>query len=202
MAVSPRPCGPILVVEDDDACRSLIQTLVEQAGYPCSAHAEAESALAAAREDPPSLAVVDVCLPGRSGYEVCRLLREQAGPALPVIFVSGERVESYDRVAGLMVGADDYVTKPFAPDELVARIRALFRRARPAADDRGLTRREREVLTLLAEGLPQREIARRLVITPKTVGSHIEHILEKLGAHSRTEAVAIAYRADLVSLPA
>ncbi len=202
MAVPPRPCGPILVVEDDDACRSLIQTLVEQAGYSCSAHADAESALAAARGEPPSLAVVDVCLPGLSGYEACRLLREQTGPALPVIFVSGERVESYDRVAGLMVGADDYVVKPFAPDELVARIRALFRRARPSTDDRGLTRREREVLVLLAEGLPQREIARRLVITPKTVGSHIEHILEKLGAHSRTEAVAIAYRADLVSLPA
>lgn len=196
----PKPCGPILVVDDDAGCRSLVAVALERDGYECAEAGDADAALAEARRVRPSLALVDVCLPGVSGYEVCRLLRAELGAGLPVIFVSGERTESYDRVAGLLVGGDDYVVKPFAPDELVARVRGLIRRTGVAQDDRGLTRREREVLSLLADGLAQREIARRLVVSPKTVGTHIEHILEKLGAHSRAEAVAIAFRHDLVSL--
>ena len=113
------------------------------------------------------------------------------------MFVSGERVEPCDRVAGLLLGADDYVVKPFAPDELIARVRRLV--VRSASDEPGalrskLTRREQEVLQLLASGLTQPEIARELVISSSTVASHIEHILDKLGVHSRAQAVALALR--------
>ncbi|MHB1243420.1 MAG: response regulator transcription factor, partial [Gaiellaceae bacterium] len=88
-------------------------------------------------------------------------------------------------------------------DELLARLRCVLRRSSPPAPAKGvLSRRELEVLTLLAEGLRQPEIAARLVISPKTVGTHIERILGKLDAHSRAQAVAIAYRLQLVPLPA
>jgi DNA-binding NarL/FixJ family response regulator len=89
--------------------------------------------------------------------------------------------------------------KPFASDELLARIRALMRRARSgSAHWAGLTPREREVLQLLAEGLEQQEIAESLAVSSKTVATHIERILSKLGVRSRAQAVAAAYRERLV----
>jgi DNA-binding response OmpR family regulator len=116
--------------------------------------ATGEVALTLAVEHEPAAVILDVKLPGLSGYEVCRQLRERFGEKLPIVFVSGERAESHDRVAGLMIGADDYVVKPFSPDELVARIQRLLVRAAPTHTDAGdwaeLTPREREVLDLLA----------------------------------------------------
>jgi DNA-binding NarL/FixJ family response regulator len=105
-----------------------------------------------------------------------------------------------DRAAGLMLGADDYLLKPFAPEELLARVHALLRRARvdrPGTAN-SLTRRELDVLGLLAEGRTQAEIARELVLSPKTVATHLERILGKLGVHSRAQAVAAAYRERLL----
>jgi DNA-binding NarL/FixJ family response regulator len=104
-----------------------------------------------------------------------------------------------------LLGADDYLVKPFEIDELLA---LMLRRRRRVADGptssggAELTRRQLEVLRLLAEGLDQTEIGARLVISPKTVGAHIEHIFVKLGVHSRAEAVAFAYRLKLVPVPA
>lgn len=144
-------------------------------------------------------------MPPRPSRPKCRALREEHGPGLPVMFVSGERTESFDRVAGLTIGADDYLVKPLAEDELLARLRCLLRRAaRADAALSTLTPRELQVLKLLADGLDQDEIAERLVISPKTVGTQIERILAKLGTHSRAEAVGLAYRLRLVplSLPA
>jgi two-component system, LuxR family, response regulator FixJ len=194
-----RSGGPILVVEDDDALREQVRVMLEEAGYAVLAAANGIDALAAARKEPPAAVVLDVCLPGLSGYEVCRTLKEEL-PGTPVVFVSGERVESFDRVAGLLIGADDYLVKPFAQDELLARLRGLVRRNEHAAvrSLRGLTRRELEVLRHLAEGLGQSEIAKLLVISPKTVGTHIEHIFDKLGVRNRAQAVAAAYRERLV----
>ena len=107
-------------------------------------------------------------------------------------------------MAGLLIGADDYLVKPFDPDELLARVRRLTsRRSRrdfPRASNGGtrgflgLTTREAQVLELLVEGLNQEEIAVRLVISPKTVGTHIQRVLSKLGVRSRTQAVALAAR--------
>ena len=115
----------------------------------------------------------------------------------------GSRIDSLDSVAGLLVGADDYIVKPFVPEELVARVRrALTRSAELSRDEwsaaNGLTPRELEILSLLGQGLKQDEIADRLVISPKTVATHIQRILGKLGVHSRAEAVGRAYRLGLV----
>lgn len=201
-------CGPILIVDDDSSFRELISSLLRQAGYATREAATGGEALVAAGEDPPSLGIIDVMLPGMSGYEVCRALRDEFGETLPIVFVSGVRTESIDRVAGLLLGADDYLFKPFAPEELLARVRrSLSRyaslRANPqVAEALGLTAREREILALLADGLKQDLIAQELVISPKTVATHIGRILIKMGVHSRAEAVSVAYRDRLVEVDA
>jgi DNA-binding NarL/FixJ family response regulator len=198
-----RPQPPILLVDDDAASRELLCAILEGVGYPTVQAATGEVALTLAVEHEPAAVILDVRLPGVSGYEVCRQLRERFGERLPIVFVSGERAESQDRVAGLMIGADDYMVKPFSPDELVARIQRLLVRVAPArseADDwTQLTPREGEVLNLLAEGLSQHAIANELYISPKTVATHIQRILGKLRVHSRAAAVAKAYRLGLVS---
>jgi DNA-binding response OmpR family regulator len=193
----------ILVVDDDDGLRLLMRTLLERAGFAVREAPTGEQALELAGRERPRLVVLDVRLPGLSGYEVCRALRHAHGDGLPIVFVSGVRKESFDRVAGLLIGADDYLVKPFAPDELLARVRLLLRRSAPAARTRAseLTGRELEVLRLLAEGLGPQEIAAYLVISPKTVGTHIEHIFGKLGVRSRAQAVALAFRQELVQAP-
>ena len=107
------------------------------------------------------------------------------------MFLSGDRTESFDRVAGLLIGADDYMTKPFDADELIARVTRMLERLDSSlaqsleADRFGLTPRECEVLGLLVDGLYQPEIAERLYLSPKTVGTHIQRIMGKMGVKSR-----------------
>ncbi len=189
----------VLLVEDDDGLRGMIAGLLGDAYTTVEARC-GEEALAAAATIRVDLALLDVELPGVSGYEVCRRLRAQSGTHLPIMFVSGTRTEPLDRVAGLAIGADDYLVKPFAPEELLERVRALLRRANAGSGpgNTNLTKRERQVLGLLAEGRSQPEIAEQLVISPKTVATHLERILGKLGVHSRAQAVAFAYRERLL----
>jgi len=189
-----------LVVDDDEGMLGLLERLLGAAGLEVTTAATGEAALAAALAERPDVVTLDVNLPGLSGYEVCRALREAYGPSLPILFLSGSRTESFDRVAGLLLGADDYLTKPFAPDELLARVRGLVRRSPPAPRPSRLTGRELEVLELLAAGKTQSEIATALVISPRTAAKHIERILEKLDVRSRAQAVAVAFRDELVAL--
>jgi DNA-binding NarL/FixJ family response regulator len=191
----------ILVVDRDPAAGQEIADLLGGVGLETRTATSGEDALAVAGGRRPQAVLLEVRLSGVCGYEVLRELRHRYGERLPIMFVSGERVEPCDRVAGLLLGADDYVVKPFAPDELIARVRRLL--VRSASDEPGalrtkLTRREQEVLQLLASGLTQPEIATELVISSSTVASHIEHILAKLGVHSRAQAVALALRSGLV----
>ena len=194
--------SPILLVDDDPAMRDLIAGLLEQAGFPILHASTGEDALTAVGRSRPLLVILDVRLPGVSGYEVHHELRSRFGDDLPIIFISGERVESLDRTGGLLLGADDYVVKPFAPDELVARVRRLVARSASSSEatreEPKLTPREGEVLRLLADGRAQPEIAQELFISSKTVSTHIQHILAKLGVHSRAQAVAVAHRDGLL----
>jgi DNA-binding NarL/FixJ family response regulator len=192
--------GVALIVDPDDEARHATAQLFEQAGFEVMAVSSGETAVEIARAAPPSVVILEIPLDGVSGYEVCRSLREALGSELPILFVTGARTEPYDRVAGLLVGADDYLVKPYAADELLTRARRLVERSRPIASSvvERLTKRELEILQLLARGLTQVQIAEHLVISPKTVGTHIEHILAKLGVRSRAQAVAIAFREDVV----
>jgi DNA-binding NarL/FixJ family response regulator len=199
--MSTRFGGPILVVDRaDDARERLVHGLTGD-GLEVRVADDAETALALALDRRPGLVLTEVNLPGRCGYELLRRLRDLFGESLPIVFLSGERTESFDRVAGMLLGADDYLTKPFSEDELLARVRRLVRASAVNGANRNalLTTREREVLQLLAAGKSQREIATSLVIAPKTCAKHIERILEKLGVHSRAQAVAVAYRDELVA---
>jgi two-component system, LuxR family, response regulator FixJ len=192
------PTGSILVVDDDDRFRAFVSELLESVGYRTEQVATGTAALRAAETELPAVVILDVQLPGLNGYEVCRQLRERYGDSLSILFISGERTEALDRAGGLLLGADDYITKPVDPAELIARIRRAV--GRPAtsrtADAKlaSLTRREHEVLELLTHGYRQQEIANTLVITPRTVAAHIQHILGKLEVRSRAEAVAVALR--------
>jgi DNA-binding NarL/FixJ family response regulator len=191
----------VLIVDEDAQARAQLARLLADAGYDVLEASSGAEAIGIAREQDLSLALVEVVLADLSGYEVCRTIRDELGQDPRIIFLSGDRTESYDRVAGLLIGADDYVAKPYAPDELLARVRTLLRRERAApAAARGLTAREREVLTLLAEGLTPDEIAARLYISTRTVGTHTEHLFRKLGVRTRAQAVAVAFREGLVEV--
>jgi len=195
-----------LVVADAASFRAAVRELLERAGFDVREASDGERALAAAQATPPGLVVLDVCLPGISGYEVLRALQDTVDRDLPVVFISGERTHRDDRVCGLLLGSDDYVVKPFEPDELLARIRRSLARtgngngtgngrvtsaASPLA---ALTARELEILELLTHGLRQAEIASRLTLSTRTVGTHIQNVLSKLDVHSRAQAVAFALR--------
>jgi DNA-binding NarL/FixJ family response regulator len=193
-------CGRILIVDSGLRMRATVSRLLRQAGYPLAAADTAARALDLVRKDRPRLVLLEVSLNGVSGLELCHEIRDEQGPMLPIMFVSKQGADPMERVAGLLVGADDYLPMPFVPDELLARVRALTRRSAPTApaNRANLTPREREVLGLMAEGLGQADIASRLVVSSKTVGNHIEHILCKLGAHSRAQAIAFAFREHIV----
>ncbi|HSN73988.1 MAG TPA: response regulator transcription factor [Anaerolineae bacterium] len=115
----------ILVVDDDALMRRSTSLQLEQAGYRTSTAGGAEDALALARRDPPDLILLDIGLPGMDGLEALRQFKQQA--STPVIFVSARRRE-LDTILGLELGADDYITKPFNPDVLLARVKAVLRR--------------------------------------------------------------------------
>jgi DNA-binding NarL/FixJ family response regulator len=187
--------GRVLIADEDETAREQLARQLEATGYSVIQVASGEQALEAVKETRPSIVLLEIPLGALSGYEVCRALRAEIGGQLPIVFVSGARTESYDRVAGLLVGADDYIVKPYAQDELLTRVRNLLRRTQPLspAVASKLTKRELEVLYLVADGLRADEIANRLFISKKTVGTHLENMRRKLGVRSQAQAVALAY---------
>ncbi|MFC1976039.1 response regulator transcription factor [Chloroflexota bacterium] len=119
----------ILIVDDDKQIVRLVRSYLEQAGYQVLTAYDGETALHTIRREQPDLVVLDLMLPDRDGWEITRLIRSEPSLAnLPIIMLTA-RVEDTDKIVGLEVGADDYVTKPFNPREVVARVRAVLRRA-------------------------------------------------------------------------
>src|SRR5580658_11157243 len=121
----------ILIVEDDPHILMGLEELLKSEGYQVACCRRGDEALAAAAEHRPALVVLDVMLPGASGYDVCKQLRAKAFTA-PIVMLTAKSQE-IDKVIGLELGADDYVTKPFGVRELLARIQAALRRGQPAA---------------------------------------------------------------------
>ena len=119
----------VLIIEDSADIAELIKHYLDRAGYDTVVHGSGRDGLVAARQSPPDLVILDVMLPGMDGMQVCQALRaEPTTSGLPILMLTA-RGEEADRVRGLELGADDYVTKPFSPKELVARVGALLRRA-------------------------------------------------------------------------
>ncbi|HEY0155410.1 MAG TPA: response regulator [Longimicrobium sp.] len=202
----------ILVVEDTLEIAEGLQRTLEYDGYEVSLATKAAHALAVATSDKPELIVLDLGLPDRDGYHVLQQLRER-GVQTPVLILSARREEE-DKLQGFRLGADDYVTKPFSILELMARISALLRRARPAApaadgaaeaprpaalpdealrERFNLTARQIEVARLLGEGFTNAEIAAKLEMSYYTARNHTEQVLAKLGVSSRAAVGALLY---------
>lgn len=195
--------GAVLIVDDDPGDRTRAGRALLRAGYQVRECVEGEEALAAAAVERPAAVVLEVELPDVDGFEVCRELRDRYGDDLPVVLVSGTRVTPHDRVAGLLIGADDYLVKPVNADELLVRLRRLLARsrsstARTAERREGLSPRELEIVRLLSAGLSGTAIAEQLVISHKTVAAHLQRVMAKLGVHTRAQLVAEAYRLGLV----
>jgi len=124
----------VLVVEDEPGLVELLRYNLERAGFEAATARDGEEAMVMVAERRPDLILLDWMLPITSGIEVCRQLRRQpATRDVPIIMLTA-RGEEADRIRGLDSGADDYVTKPFSPSELIARVRAVIRRARPSTD--------------------------------------------------------------------
>jgi len=200
--MTARRTGAVLVVDGDVGARGQAEAALERAGYHVEGFGNGAEAFAAATTATPALALVELELSDGTGYELCRQFRDAYGDSVAVFLMSADRTQSMDRVAALMIGADDFIVKPFELNELVARVRRFVERASEVANGPSVaadvTPREHEVLTLLARGNNQAQIATALGISPKTVATHIQHLLGKLGAHSRAQLVAIAYKRRLV----
>ncbi|MEH1102004.1 response regulator transcription factor [Micromonospora sp. CPCC 205561] len=138
MSVDAAPRGLVLVVEDEPAIADLVRLYLLRDGFGVHLERDGSAGLAAARRLRPVACVLDIALPGLAGTEICRRLRE-AGDWTPVIFLTA-RDDEVDRVVGLELGADDYVTKPFSPRELVARVRAVLRRTAGTPEGTGRPR--------------------------------------------------------------
>ena len=121
----------ILTVEDDERIRTALRLALEDEGWEVDEVASGEEALAAFNRVPADVVLVDIMLPGIDGFDICRAIRKTSD--VPIVMITA-RSDTHDVVAGLEAGADDYLTKPFAPKELSARIRALLRRARSSED--------------------------------------------------------------------
>ena len=120
----------ILTVEDDERIRAAVKLALEDEGWLVDEAADGESAIDIFHQHPSDVVLIDIMLPGLDGFELCRTLRRTSD--VPIVMVTA-RADTHDVVAGLEAGADDYLTKPFAPKELSARIRALLRRVRPVS---------------------------------------------------------------------
>ena len=123
----------VLTVEDDERIRASVKLALEDEGWIVDEAPTGEDAIAIFQSTPADVVLIDIMLPGIDGFELCRTLRKLSD--VPIVMVTA-RVDTHDVVAGLEAGADDYLTKPFAPKELSARIRALLRRVRPSAPRR------------------------------------------------------------------
>lgn len=216
--------GLVLVVEDDPAIADLVDRYLRREGFGTHLEADGAAGLAAIRRLRPVAVILDVGLPSMDGVEVCRALRD-GGDWTPVLFVTA-RDDEVDRVLGLELGADDYVTKPFSPRELVARVRTVLRRGTVAADvlEVGRTRLDLTQRRVWADGVEvplttiEFELLARLMRRPRqvfdrpgllsavwgysgaatrTVDVHVAQLRAKLGAASPIRTVrGVGYAAD------
>ncbi len=125
----------ILVVDDDPNIAQLVKLYLEKEGYEVSVETRGDDAVAAFQKNPPSLMLLDIMLPGMDGWQVCRAVRQTS--SIPIIMLSAKD-ETFDKVLGLELGADDYITKPFEGKELVARVKAVLRRAGPSETEKDI----------------------------------------------------------------
>ena len=154
----------ILVADDDRHIVDLVALYLDRAGYGVLRARNGDEALQCVAEHHPALAIVDIMMPGQDGLQVCQALHRRGNP--PVILLTA-RTSDFDKVAGLRLGADDYVTKPFNPEELVARVEAVLRRSQGAAATPGADIFEAGKLRLDLQGRVASIAGEAIALTPK-----------------------------------
>ena len=232
---APQPPARLLLVDDEPGLRTAVQAYLEDEGFQVTTAVDGEDGWAKAQDLLPDVVISDVMMPRLDGYGLLRKLRddERLG-GTPVIFLTAKGMTA-DRIEGFQAGCDDYIPKPFDPDELVARVHNVVRRqerllqeaARFADTDIGqmakqiteirsllatggggkkpvsavqhdFTPREASVLQLVAEGMMNKEIARRLETSIRNVEKYVSRLFTKTGTASRTELVRYALEHGLV----
>ena len=233
---APRPPVRLLLVDDEPGLRTAVKAYLEDEGFAVTTAVDGEEGWTTAQEMTPDVIITDVMMPRCDGYGLLKRLRaDERLAGIPVIFLTAKGMTA-DRIAGFQAGADDYIPKPFDPDELVARVNNAVRRqerllaeaARFADADIGqlmrqiteirsmlgpgggsprkttsdvkldFTPREASVLQLVAEGLMNKEIARRLETSIRNVEKYVSRLFIKTGTSSRTELVRFALEHGLV----
>jgi DNA-binding NarL/FixJ family response regulator len=230
----PQAAPRVLLVDDEPGLRAAVQAYFEDEGFQVTSAADGEEGWEKAQVELPDVVLSDVMMPRVDGYGLLKRLREDERlGGTPVIFLTAKGMTA-DRIAGFRAGVDDYIPKPFDPDELVARVRnvvkrqeRLLREAARYADtdlaqmakqitdirsmlqgggnrkpgqvvDHAFTPREASVLQLVAEGLMNKEIARRLETSIRNVEKYVSRLFAKTGTSSRTELVRYALEQGLV----
>ena len=192
----------IYIVDDDEAVRDSLSLLLESAGHLVEAFEAAADALASCRTKVPACVITDVRMPEMDGLEFQEKL-SGARIDVPVIVMTGH-ADVPLAVRAMKAGAVDFIEKPFSDDAILASIETAMKRQSRAADPglierlQSLTPREREVLELLVVGHPNKVIAHRLDISPRTVEIHRAHVMEKMKAKSLPELVRTAMQAGVV----
>ncbi|MGA1624737.1 MAG: response regulator transcription factor [Prochlorothrix sp.] len=206
----------ILIVDDDITLRTALTRYLEKRDYIVRDAASGIEGLAVFEKDPPDLIVSDVMMPEMDGFEFCRQMRaSREGQLIPLIFLSS-RGDVEDRIQGHVLGADDYLIKPFEPRELIAKIESQLERSRrihseivrlmqqakvmsvepetrPAPEPLPLTPAEEKVFWEVVQGYTNRQIGDRLFISPRTVQTHLSNILGKLNLDNRAQLVRFAF---------
>ena len=195
----------VYVIDDESPIRELLSWLMQRHGIRCEAFAEPRAFLKAVRPDAPGCLILDLQMPGMSGLDLQKVLKEQR-LLMPVIFLSG-RADVPQAVRAVKGGAIDFVEKPFDYRRIVALVQECLARDAAARTERAgrrantarlgqLTPREREVMECVVAGRQNRVIAEQLDISIKTVEAHRAHIMEKLGVDSVAELVQLSLRQE------
>ena len=194
----------LLIVDDEPNLLRALEAFLTAEGFEVTTARSGPDALVKLAQSVPDLIISDIRMPGMSGYELARQLRDSSRTALvPIVFLTAKG-ESDDRIEGFRAGVDAYFTKPFIPNELLALIHNILRRVErthaeiakmlgrsekeePGFHDEGLTEAENRIANSVARGLSNKEIATEMQISVRTVENHISHILLKKRFNNRVE---------------
>ena len=194
----------LLIVDDEPNLLRALEALLGAQGFEVTTARSGAEALVKLAQGLPDLIISDIRMPGMSGYELARQLRDSSRTALvPIVFLTAKG-EAGDRIEGFRAGVDAYFTKPFMPDELLAVVNNILNRVErthaqiakmighaeqddPEFNDEGLTEAENRIATSVARGLSNKEIAAEMQISVRTVENHISHILDKKHFSNRVE---------------
>ncbi|MGB3138672.1 MAG: response regulator transcription factor [Nodosilinea sp.] len=197
----------VLIVDDDPTMQLALTRRLQDRGFEVVNASSAKEALELLTTKNADVVVSDVMMPGMSGFEFCRLLRSRPeGETVPFIFLSNLG-EITNRVQGHLIGADDYLVKPFSANELIAKVRGAIARSqrfRSALDRLAaqtaaspaplpLTPAEERVFWEVAQGFTNKQIGKRLFLSPRTVQTHLSNMLTKLGLENRSQIVRYAF---------